>query len=58
VGEADRKKELLDAFLDGESLEGAATRLGVGSRTVKHHQVNLLRKLGVESRLAIVRLLR
>jgi len=58
AGLTDREKELLDAFLDGESLESAATRLGVSSRTVKYHQVNLLRKLDVESRLAIVRLLR
>lgn len=52
-----REQELLGLLLEGHSLEEAASRSAITSRTVKYHQQNLLQKLGVESRQALARLL-
>ena len=46
-----REQELLQALADGLSDKATAQRLGIGIETVRTHLGNVLRKLGVSSRL-------
>lgn len=46
-----REREVLQALADGLADKEIARRLGVSAETVRTHMVNLLGKLGVESRL-------
>jgi PAS domain S-box-containing protein len=50
-----RERDVLRSLLRGDSSQDIATALGISPRTVKFHQANLLRKLGAESRLELVR---
>lgn len=49
-----REREVLDALGDGLNDKEIADRLFISSETVRTHVVNLLRKLGVSSRLQAV----
>lgn len=53
-----REREILRLLLDGRKTLGMAEALEVTPRTVKFHVANLLRKLGVSSRLALLAKLR
>lgn len=50
-----RERDVLRSLLRGDSSQDIATALGISPRTVKFHQANLLRKLGADSRLELVR---
>lgn len=50
-----RERDVLRSLLRGDSSQDIAAALGISPRTVKFHQANLLRKLGAESRLELVR---
>ncbi len=52
-----RERDVLRALLHGDSSQDIAKALGISPRTVKFHQANLLRKLGADSRLELVRVL-
>ena len=52
-----REREVVDLLLLGRSMEEIATALEISPRTAKFHQANLLRKLGAESRLDLLRLM-
>ncbi|HUZ00234.1 MAG TPA: response regulator transcription factor [Thermomicrobiaceae bacterium] len=47
-----REREVLEALASGLSDREISTRLSISSETVRTHMVNILAKLGVESRLA------
>jgi DNA-binding NarL/FixJ family response regulator len=51
-----REREVLDLLLLGRTHEDVSLVLGISERTSKFHQTNLLRKLGAESRIDLVRL--
>ncbi|MBL8624680.1 MAG: response regulator transcription factor [Myxococcales bacterium] len=53
-----REREVLDLLVLGRSHGDIAQVLGISERTSKFHQGNLLAKLGAESRLDLMRLLR
>lgn len=53
-----RELEVLELMADGMSTRAIAERLYVSSNTVRNHAQNVLRKLGVHSRLAAVSLAR
>lgn len=53
-----REREVLELLLLGRSHGDIAQVLGISERTSKFHQSNLLAKLGAESRLDLMRLLR
>ncbi|MET9678645.1 helix-turn-helix domain-containing protein [Streptomyces coeruleorubidus] len=46
-----REREVLSLLADGPSNRAMARQLNIAERTVKAHLTNLMRKLGVESRL-------
>ncbi len=46
-----REREVLAALADGLNEKEIAQRLGIGNETVRTHMVNVLGKLGVDSRL-------
>jgi DNA-binding NarL/FixJ family response regulator len=50
----DREREVLTALADGLSDKAIAQRLGVSDKTARGHVMNLLGKLGAESRLQAV----
>jgi DNA-binding NarL/FixJ family response regulator len=50
----DREREVLQALADGLSDKAIARRLGVSDKTARGHVMNLLGKLGAESRLQAV----
>jgi DNA-binding NarL/FixJ family response regulator len=50
----DRERDVLRALADGLSDKEIAERLGVSAKTARGHVVNLLGKLGVDSRLQAV----
>lgn len=52
-----RERELLSLLLMGRSLDEVAVASGITARTAKYHQQNLLRKVGADSRLDLLRLL-
>jgi DNA-binding CsgD family transcriptional regulator len=51
-----RERDLLPLLLEGRSLSEAAERTGITERTLRYHQQNLLRKVGVNSRQGLCRL--
>jgi PAS domain S-box-containing protein len=51
-----RERAVLNYLLVGRSLDDIATILGLSRHTVKFHQTNIVRKLGADSRLDIMRL--
>jgi PAS domain S-box-containing protein len=53
---SDRERAVLKYLLMGRSLEDIALILDISPRTVKHHQSNVVRKLGADSRHDLVRL--
>ncbi|MCC6747111.1 MAG: hypothetical protein IT371_05585 [Deltaproteobacteria bacterium] len=53
---SDREQEVLELLALGRSTEQIGQTLGVAPRTVKFHQVNLLQKLGADSRADLLRL--
>ena len=53
-----REFEILQLLLEGRTTASMADALGVTPRTVKFHVANLLRKLGFDSRLALLAKLR
>ena len=50
----DREREVLQALADGLNDKAIAQRLGVSDKTARGHVMNLLGKLGAESRLQAV----
>lgn len=57
-GLTNREREVLELIVLGRSHGDIAQVLGISERTSKFHQGNLLAKLGAESRLDLMRLLR
>jgi DNA-binding CsgD family transcriptional regulator len=51
-----REREALSLLLLGRSYREIGRVLGVGERTVKYHQTNILEKLGADSRIDLMRL--
>ncbi|MGY3203055.1 helix-turn-helix domain-containing protein [Streptomyces sp. TE5632] len=47
----DRERQVLALLADGPSNRVIARRLGIAERTVKAHLTNLMRKLGIQTRL-------
>jgi PAS domain S-box-containing protein len=56
-GLSEREREVLDHLVLGLSVEDIGKALGIAPRTAKFHQANVLAKLGVASRLELLRLL-
>lgn len=54
---SERERAALRYFVMGCQLADIATVLGISLRTVKYHQANILRKLGADSRLDLLRLI-
>jgi DNA-binding NarL/FixJ family response regulator len=53
-----RESEILELVMEGRSTRDMAGHLSVSERTVKFHVSNVLRKLGVDSRLSLLAKLR
>lgn len=51
-----RERDVLGALLGGLAFEDIAEQLGIGVRTVKFHQANILQKVGADSRSDLLRL--
>jgi DNA-binding NarL/FixJ family response regulator len=49
----DREKEVLNLLVAGRSNKEIGSPLGIGERTVKAHVAKLLRKVGVQNRVAL-----
>lgn len=49
----DREKEVLELLVAGRSNKEIGAPLGIGERTVKAHIAKLLRKIGVQNRIAL-----
>jgi DNA-binding NarL/FixJ family response regulator len=49
----DREKEVLELLIAGRSNKEIASPLGIGERTVKAHVAKLMRKVGVQNRIAL-----
>jgi len=56
-GLTDQETRLFEAFVRGADIDEASVAMGITPRTVKYHQQNLLRKLGVDSRSALLAVL-
>lgn len=54
---SERERAVLRQLLDGRTLDDIAAALHLSRRTVKFHQANLLQKLGVDSRVDLLRIL-
>jgi DNA-binding CsgD family transcriptional regulator len=52
-----RERTVLDLLLLGERSDEIAEALEISTRTAKFHQANILKKLGVDSRTDLIRLL-
>lgn len=52
-----REKTVLDLLLLGQRSDEIAEALEISARTAKFHQANILKKLGVDSRTDLIRLL-
>jgi DNA-binding CsgD family transcriptional regulator len=52
-----RERQVLDLLVLGRTSAEIGTALSITARTAKFHQANVLRKIGADSRLDIVRLL-
>jgi len=51
-----REREVLSYLLLGRNIDEMAGLAGISARTVKHHQANVLEKLGADSRADLMRL--
>ena len=49
----DREQEVLELLVGGRSNKEIGAPLGIGERTVKAHVAKLLRKIGVQNRIAL-----
>jgi DNA-binding NarL/FixJ family response regulator len=49
----DREKEVLELLMAGRSNKEIGSPLGIGERTVKAHVAKLMRKVGVQNRIAL-----
>ena len=49
----DREKEVLELLIAGRSNKEIGSPLGIGERTVKAHVAKLMRKVGVQNRIAL-----
>ena len=49
----DREREVLEMLVGGRSNKEIGAPLGIGERTVKAHVAKLLRKIGVQNRIAL-----
>ncbi len=49
-----REREVLKLLAEGKTVRGAATVLGVSSKTVDAHKFNLMRKLGIHNKAELV----
>lgn len=49
----DREQEVLEMLVEGRSNKEIGAPLGIGERTVKAHIAKLLRKIGVQNRIAL-----
>ena len=49
----DREQEVLEMLVEGRSNKEIGVPLGIGERTVKAHIAKLLRKIGVQNRIAL-----
>jgi DNA-binding NarL/FixJ family response regulator len=56
AGLSPRERQVLDLLLLGRSHQDIASILGISARTSKHHQANVLDKLGADSRVDLVRI--
>lgn len=56
-GLSGREAEVLDLLYMGRTNRDVASLLDISERTVKYHQANILRKVGADSRVDLVRLL-
>lgn len=52
-----RERDVLRYLVMGRSIEDIATILDITQRTVKYHQANVIKKVGADSRVDLVRLL-
>lgn len=52
-----RELMVLDLLLLGQRSDEIANQLSISARTAKFHQANILKKLGVDSRIDLIRLL-
>jgi len=52
-----RERTVLDLLLLGQRSDEIAEALEISARTAKFHQANILKKLGVDSRTDLIRLL-
>ena len=52
-----RERTVLDLLLLGQRSDEIAEELEISARTAKFHQANILKKLGVDSRADLIRLL-
>jgi len=52
-----REKEILDLLVTGKPNKAIAFELGISQKTVDFHRANILKKMGVESVVGLVRLL-
>ena len=50
---SDREKEVLELLVAGRSNKEIGSPLGIGERTVKAHVAKLMRKVGVQNRIAL-----
>jgi two-component system, NarL family, response regulator NreC len=49
-----REREVLKLLAEGQTVRGAASLLGVSSKTVDSHKFNLMRKLGLHNKAELV----
>ena len=56
AGLSNREREVLDLLLLGRGPDEIGVVLGIAARTAKFHQANLLRKLGADSRMDLLRI--
>lgn len=54
---SEREREVLDHLVRGRTVEDIGSALGITPRTAKFHQANVLAKLGIDSRVELVKLL-
>jgi DNA-binding NarL/FixJ family response regulator len=50
-----REKEVLELVAQGHSTKQIADKLGIGTRTVESHRVNMLKKMKVNNTAELVR---
>ena len=50
-----REREVMDLLLVGRANKEMAARMGITMKTVEYHRANLIRKLGIDSMIELVR---